>query len=699
LDTVAVASVIGPEFDAADVAACAGLPRERTVELLGEALSLGLVNAAPDSFQTYRFSHAVIRETLHEDLAPARRGALHARIADVLEQRYGDPEIVSRLAQHYLEVARAGGGRRKAGEYARRAADHALHSLAYQEASDQYELVLGLLEDEDASDERLRCELLLALGEARSKAGEAAEARESFLAAADAARRLGARHSDGLLAPGSGEAASLFARAALGLGGIWLVTGIGVVDEPLRDLLEEALAALPEEDGALRARVLARLATELRWSDADDRRDTLSRSAVEVAPRLRDASTLGYALIGRYWALWGPDNVEERRATATEVVALGVAAADDTMALAGHTWRIAAALELGDVEAVDRDFEEVRRLAEKTRQPYYRWWSLSLEVMRALSCGRLDTAERLATETLAVGQEVQAGDAVPGYGVQMATLRREQGRLAEVEESLAAFIAEYPGIAAWRCALAYSYAEVGGAAAARSELERLAVEDFRDIPRDQQWLTAIALIGEVAAFLGDARRAGLCYELLLPYRDRNIVLGSATAFYGSVAHFLGVLAAFLSKPADAARHFETALAMNARMGARPFFARTQFEYARMLLASGRAGDPEKARVLLEEARATARRLGIRSLERKLAALSSPAPAEAVAEDLPAFRLEGDYWVIVHEGRVARVRDTRGMRYLEYLVRHPGRELHALDLASAVQGSGASSESPPGRRGA
>ncbi|MGH7822410.1 MAG: hypothetical protein ACREQ9_21815, partial [Candidatus Binatia bacterium] len=244
--------------------------------------------------------------------------------------------------------------------------------------------------------------------------------------------------------------------------------------------------------------------------------------------------------------------------------------------------------------------------------------------------------------------------------------------------------AEYPGISAWRCALARLYAEAGDAAAARSEVDRLFANDLRDLPRDQQWLTAVALLAEVGVFLEDRRRAALCYDLLLPYATRNVVLGSASAFYGSVSHFLGLVAAFLSHPTEAANHFEAAVAMNARMGARPFLARTQLEYGRMLLARGLAGDREKGRALLEEARATARALGIRSLEQKLAAMAPQAAAEAGVGRAPTFRLEGDYWAIAHDGRVTRVRDTKGLRYLEYLVRHPGQEVHALDLASAVE---------------
>ncbi|MGH7805602.1 MAG: ATP-binding protein, partial [Candidatus Binatia bacterium] len=329
LEMLSLASVIGRDFDLASLTIASGLSTERALPLLGEAAASGIVDSEP-GIGRYRFSHALIWETLHEDLPQARRAELHDRIAVALESIRGVSPVaeVSKLAQHYLEVARAGGDRRKAVEYATCAAEHALRSFAYQEAGDHYERALGLLEESGAAEDRSRCELRLALGEARSKAGDAPEARASFLAAADSARRLASRTKD---------AASLLARAALGLGGVWLVTGIGVVDEVLRDLLEEALAALPEEDSALRARVLARLAAELGWSDAGDRREGLSRSAVEMARRLGDASTLAYALIGRYWALWGPDNVEERLAIATEVVGLGAAAADDCVALAGHT--------------------------------------------------------------------------------------------------------------------------------------------------------------------------------------------------------------------------------------------------------------------------------------------------------------------------------------------------------------------------
>lgn len=45
--------------------------------------------------------------------------------------------------------------------------------------------------------------------------------------------------------------------------------------------------------------------------------------------------------------------------------------------------------------------------------------------------------------------------------------------------------------------------------------------------------------------------------------------------------------------------------------------------------------------------------------------------------------EGEYWTVVFGGRVSRVRDAKGLHYLEHLVRRPGEEVHALALIAAV----------------
>ena len=50
-----------------------------------------------------------------------------------------------------------------------------------------------------------------------------------------------------------------------------------------------------------------------------------------------------------------------------------------------------------------------------------------------------------------------------------------------------------------------------------------------------------------------------------------------------------------------------------------------------------------------------------------------------------FRREGDYWSVVFEGQIVRLRDMRGIRYLARLLANPGREFHVVDLVGVEQG--------------
>jgi uncharacterized protein HemY len=79
---------------------------------------------------------------------------------------------------------------------------------------------------------------------------------------------------------------------------------------------------------------------------------------------------------------------------------------------------------------------------------------------------------------------------------------------------------------------------------------------------------------------------------------------------GSVARYLGLLATTTKRWDEAERHFEAALTTNARIGARPWLAHTQRDYARMLLASDEPGDGERALALIRTALQTYRELGM-----------------------------------------------------------------------------------------
>jgi len=64
---------------------------------------------------------------------------------------------------------------------------------------------------------------------------------------------------------------------------------------------------------------------------------------------------------------------------------------------------------------------------------------------------------------------------------------------------------------------------------------------------------------------------------------------------------------------------------------------------------------------------------------------APGPGGAVIAPWQGgvFEAEGEYWTVVWEGTVRRIRDMRGLHHIAQLLREPGREFHVLDLASTA----------------
>src|SRR5262249_23553564 len=159
------------------------------------------------------------------------------------------------------------------------------------------------------------------------------------------------------------------------------------------------------------------------------------------------------------------------------------------------------------------------------------------------------------------------------------------------------------GYRSFRCLLMLYDCELGRPDAARLELEQLAADDFAVLPRDGEWIFCLCVLSELAFHLQDADRATALYRLLLPYAHLNAVAAREVAI-GSVARYLGLLATALSRWDDSQHHFDTALEMNDRMGARPWSAHTREDYGNMLIARGSPGDRERAEELLAAAEAT-----------------------------------------------------------------------------------------------
>jgi DNA-binding SARP family transcriptional activator/tetratricopeptide (TPR) repeat protein len=587
-----LASVIGREFAVDALAHVGDVPEEKLLDLLDEAMAARIVSEHPAGNARLRFAHVLIRDTLYEGLTAARRVRIHRLVVDALEALYGDnagPHLAE-FAYHSV----AGRDLNKGLRYARRAGDRALALLAYEESARLYRQALDTLDIAGRRDERTRCDLLLSLGEAEARAGNTPAAKSAFLEAASTARRLSLPRQ--------------LARAAAGYGGriVWARAGD---DTRLLPLLEEGLAALGEGNVELRAMLLARLAGALRDEPLGDRRDELSGKAVELARHACDPRALAYALDGRAAAIISPATVAERLALGSELREVAERVGDTERIVQAHFHRIMAQLQVGDISGAETDLEAAGRIAQELKMPVQLWQACGIQAMLALAAGKLDDAAQLIPRALALGERAQPTAVIPVYVLQQFTLNDFRGGLENVEPAIRDLAAQYPARRVFGCALAYLHARLARPAEAKQALGELAADDFSALPFDQEWLFGMSLLAETAALLGDANSAAVLYRLLLPWAALNAV-DQAEGIRGSVARYLALLATSAERWDEAEPHFEDALAMNARMGARPWLAQTANDYARMLLARDSRGDRERAQALLDSALGTYRELGM-----------------------------------------------------------------------------------------
>ncbi|RIK35445.1 MAG: hypothetical protein DCC58_20475, partial [Chloroflexi bacterium] len=129
-----------------------------------------------------------------------------------------------------------------------------------------------------------------------------------------------------------------------------------------------------------------------------------------------------------------------------------------------------------------------------------------------------------------------------------------------------------------------------------------------------------AHIAEAIHALDERQYAAMVLDRLRPYVAYNTTLGGTAMCRGSTAHFVALLQTTLGQYAEAEQHFEQALAFNRKLQAPPFLARTQYEYASMLAKNDRAGDEQRALVLVDQALATAESLGMTRLSEQALAL-------------------------------------------------------------------------------
>jgi len=603
-EVLGCAAVIGRSFalavlerivdERASASVAAALEEARQASVVEELGAPGL----------YRFAHALIRETLYDEIAAPVRARLHLEVARAIEAVHAvDLEGQMPALAHHYGSALPGGDTSRAAECAIRAAQRADLLLAHEETARYYRLALLAAESRAGADRLTLAKMRNALGEALTKAGEYLAARDAFEEAARLARESGSEDE--------------LARAALGFEmASWAPGQPGVAAAAM---LREALAALRSGDSVTKVRLLSALARALIFCGNEAQAIGVHRQAITMARRVGDRSALMSALVAALTIrATQPELSGERLGHIAEVQALARAAGDRVNELDAAAWSLFERIELGELDAWRAEIDAFERGANEIRQPFFQYIAASSRAMHALLEGRFTQGERLAKEALLVGRGMPGLDAPGIYGMQMFALCCEQGRLGEFAPMLRQFVNTQPKAGTWRPGLAMIYAELGDLERAREEFDALAANDFAAIPRDGVWVAGLTFMTVVCVALGDAARADILYRMLLPHDGRNLLARPTIVCYGAAASYLGMLAAMLQRWPDAQRHFESALAFNARQGAIPALAHTQYRYAQMLVRRAATDDRRLAAELLTQAGAQAGSLGMTTLAQRVA---------------------------------------------------------------------------------
>ena len=274
---LSTAAVIGREFTVDLLGRLIEyLTGDRLLEVLEEALAARLIEEP--SVGRYQFTHALIQETLADEMSLTRRVRLHARIAETLETLYG-PEIEAHaavLAYHFAQ-AEAVTGAEKLVQYSLLAGDSALKVRAFEEAFAHFQRGLtakGVKLDglEPAEDEEAAA-LLSGLGHAQLGAQDISKLTQIV----DALTRAFDYH---VYAGESDQA------VAIALSYFNLSSG--------RELVQRALMLVPPDShdaGRLQARNIAPLRYDY------DKAQEAFHHALSVARQQRDKSLEMHALV------------------------------------------------------------------------------------------------------------------------------------------------------------------------------------------------------------------------------------------------------------------------------------------------------------------------------------------------------------------------------------------------------------------
>lgn len=545
----------------------------------------------------FRFRHHMFQKYLYENLGESEREQLHEDVAAILESLYEGQrsKVAAQLARHYERAQMYA----RAAECYLLAGERATEVYACKEALKLARRGIAALEEVgDVSEHsQLLLDLNLLVGQAQHHVGKFAESMDTFEQTAELAAKLGIPEA--------------LARAALGYDEPrWRCN---LLESTAVKLLTAALDALEGGDSELRVLLTAHLARALISSRPRNELMEMLDGAIAMARRIESPRALVESLRTRLNVDRDPSGIHERVRLIEEMLGIADRIEERYLQMELRAFRIYDLVPLGDVEGWRRDLEALGALSREVAEPFYEYSHQTMSVAPLIQAAQFERAEQMAMAAFETGQMLGVDNNEGVMGVQMFSIRREQGRLAEIAPVIQHFLNEQGAAAAWRPGLALIYADIGELDKARREFELLAADRFAMIPKDSLFQTSLTYLAETCCALEAADEAEVLYELLLPYRDLAVVVGNASVCLGATDRYLGQLASMLSRWDDAVAHFERAIELDSSMSAATWLPRSQYQYSRMLFRRGRPEDVESASAMLDAAATAADELGLRGL--------------------------------------------------------------------------------------
>jgi DNA-binding SARP family transcriptional activator len=556
-----VAAVAGTQIDPELVAALLGLSSAEVLDALDLALASGLLAASGPG---YAFEHALLRETLQDELSAARRLRLHDRIATELSLRAVDtPDHLAEVAHHARLAAPLGpDAARRAATALVRAARATQSRLASDDALVLWDQALAL--PVAGADLALTVDVLCGRAHALQRLGRVPEARAAVVRAVTRA----AAQARWELVPS--------AVAVLNRSGVWAWREHGVKDEEFVGALHRALEHL---DAAGRARVLATLQVEHYYAWESEVAEALGDRSLEFARASGDEAVWVEVLLAGIVAGTGPGKAVRRLARIDELRSLPLGPDLSVFAeflLAGALYQCARVAEAE--AAIARCTEAVAELRHTGVEVPLAWltWARARET---------EDGERLAAAA-GLLRRLHEGRALTGAGLDLLYRLRIDSGGRPPDEALLAELATAPPVL--RALAADDLAASGDVTAAIALLG----DPSPDAASDYSVLAEACLRLDVlarAGLLDDVQRA---LGRLRPFTGAVVTYGGVEHL-GAVDYFLAVGHAALGDADEARRLLARATDLLDRLGNRAWRRRADALASEIAAAPGPV-DPRRA---------------------------------------------------------------------------------------------------------